>query len=177
MWDAVLTLYMTRPLTDCARGLKMENRRALSPADRFEIQELLFRFMRSFDEKDWDGMLSCLDETVDCDYSSFRGTPPTTLTRGDYADQRKAALSLLKTQHDLSNIAMMTSGDRIEVKCNFAIRRFHPDFDGSRDKSFHSYGQYQFMVVRLGESWKISSIKQFLLMSDGNPDLHGALQK
>jgi 3-phenylpropionate/cinnamic acid dioxygenase small subunit len=155
----------------------MEGEHAMTTEDRFAIQDLLFRFMWTFDEKDWDGMRSCLNETVDCDYSSFRGTPPTKITRGDYADQRKAALSLLKTQHDLSNIVMITRGDRIEVKCNYAIRRFHLDFDGSRDKSFHSYGQYQFMVVRLGESWKISSIKQFLLMSDGNPDLHGALQK
>lgn len=155
----------------------MDGEQPFTTEDRFTIQDLLFRFMRTFDEKDWDGMRTCLHETVDCDYSSFRGTPPTKLTRDDYVDQRKAALSLLTTQHDLSNIVMITRGDRIEVKCNYAIRRFHPDFDGSRDTFFHSYGQYQFMVVLLGEVWKISPIKQFLLMSEGNPDLHGGLRK
>jgi len=149
----------------------------LTTDDRFAIHDLLFRFMRTFDEKDGDGMRTCLDATVDCDYASFRGTPPTTITRDDYAEQRKAALALLKTQHDRSNITMITRGDRIEVKCNYAIRRFHPDFDGSRHTFFHSYGRYQFTVVRLGEVWTISAIKQVLLTSEGNPDLHGALRK
>jgi 3-phenylpropionate/cinnamic acid dioxygenase small subunit len=158
-------------------GSQMAGEITLTTEVRFAIQDLLFRFMRTFDEKDWDGMRTCLNATVDCDYSSFRGTPPTKLTSGDYTDQRKAALSLLKTQHDLANITMITSGDQIEVKCSYVIRRFHPDFDGSRDTFFHSYGQYRFMVVRLGEVWKISAIKQLLLMNEGNPDRHGGLQK
>ncbi|MGH7879121.1 MAG: nuclear transport factor 2 family protein [Candidatus Binataceae bacterium] len=149
----------------------------LSAEDRLEIQELLFRFMRSFDEKDWDGMRSCLSEAVDCDYSSFRGTPPGTLTRDEYVDQRKAALSLLKTQHNLSTISIVASAAQAEAACNYAILRFHPEFDGSRNRYLHSYGQYRFAIVRSGEAWSISSIEQILLMSEGNPDLHSGIRK
>jgi len=92
-----------------------------------------------------------------------------------YVDQRRDALSLLKTQHNLSNILIATFGAQVEARCNYAIVRFHPDFDGSRDKFFHSYGQYRFTAVRTGEAWSISSIKQFLLTSEGNPAFHGAL--
>jgi 3-phenylpropionate/cinnamic acid dioxygenase small subunit len=154
----------------------MDGQRALSAEDRLEIQDLLFGFMRSFDEKGWDEMRACLSETIDCDYSSFRGTPRTTLAREKYVDQRRDALSLLKTQHNLSNISIATFGAQIEARCNYAILRFHPEFDGSRDKFFHSYGQYRFTIVRTGEAWSISSIKQFLLTSEGNPALHGALK-
>ena len=38
---------------------------------RFAVLELLFRFMRTFDEKDWTGMETCLAPKVYCDYSSF----------------------------------------------------------------------------------------------------------
>jgi 3-phenylpropionate/cinnamic acid dioxygenase small subunit len=156
---------------------KVEGSAALSAEDRLEIQDLLFRFMRSFDEKDWDGMRSCLGETVDCDYSSFRGTPPSTITRDEYVDQRKATLLFLKTQHNLSNISIIAAATQAEARCNYAILRFHPEFDGSRDRYFHSYGQYRFTVVRSGGPWSISSILQILLMSEGNSNLHGALKK
>src|SRR5579862_2869428 len=122
----------------------MEGPRFLSAEDRFAIQDLLFRFMRSFDAKDWVGMQACLSEQVDCDYSSFRGGPPSKTTRSEYAKQREIALEHLRTQHDLSNIVLTPLGMMVEVRCNYAIRRFHPDFDGSREKFFHSYGQYRF---------------------------------
>jgi 3-phenylpropionate/cinnamic acid dioxygenase small subunit len=154
----------------------LDGAHTLTAEDRFEIQDLLFRFMRSFDEKSWDKMRACLSEAVDCDYSSFRGTPPSTLSRDTYVSQRREALSFLKTQHNLSNISITASGAGIEARCNYAILRFHQDFDGSPDEFFHSYGHYGFKIVRSGEAWSISSIKQVVLMNHGNPALHGGLK-
>lgn len=156
---------------------KIDGGGGLSAKDRLDIQDLLFGFMRSFDEKDWDGMRSCLTETVDCDYSNFRGTPPSTITRAEYVDQRKVSLLFLKTQHNLSNIAIIASATQAEATCNYTILRFHPEFDGSRERYFHSYGQYRFTVVRSEGQWSICSIVQILLMSEGNSNLHGALKK
>jgi 3-phenylpropionate/cinnamic acid dioxygenase small subunit len=153
----------------------VEDNSTLSVENRFEIQDLLFRFMRSFDEKDWFAMRACLGETIYSDYSSFRGVPPTTITRDEYTKLRSDALSLLKTQHNLWNISIMTSESEVRVMCNYTILRFHPDFDGSRDKFLHSYGRYHFLVGRIGENWSISSIKQLLLTSEGNSKLHEAL--
>jgi 3-phenylpropionate/cinnamic acid dioxygenase small subunit len=151
--------------------------RHLSIEDRVEIEELLFRFMASFDEKDWDAMRACLADTIDCDYSSFRGTPRATITREEYVEQRKTALSLLKTQHNLSNLSISATERNAEVRCNYAILRFHPDFDGAREKHFHSYGAYRFGVVGTLDGWRIASITQTLLMSDGNPSLHPGAAK
>jgi hypothetical protein len=133
--------------------------------------------MRTFDDKDCDSMRECLAETIHCDYSSFRGTPASEIAREDYVAQRRTALASLRTQHNLSNLSISASANEAEVQCNYAILRFHPDFDGSRDEYFHSYGQYRFKVVQTRAGWSISSITQLLLMNEGNPTLHGGLRK
>lgn len=142
---------------------------------RHEIQELLFRFMRSFDEKDWAAMKDCLADEIDCDYSSFRGTPPGRISRDQYVSQRRDALPTLKTQHNISNISLLSATDSIHVKCNFIILRFHPDFQGEKDQYFHSYGSYQFILSRKNRELKISAITQHLLTNEGNPKLHGGV--
>jgi 3-phenylpropionate/cinnamic acid dioxygenase small subunit len=154
----------------CARCL-------FSAEDRGEIEELLFRFMASLDRKDWDTMRASLAATIDCDYSSFRGTPRATITGEEYIEQRKTALTSLKTQHNLSNLSISATEPNAEVQCNYAILRFHADFDGSREKFFHSYGTYRFGVARTADGWRIASITQTLLISDGNPALHVGVAK
>ena len=144
---------------------------------RIEIQELLFRFMTSFDDKDWDAMRECLAESIHCEYSSFRGTVPGAIARDDYIGQRAIPLASLKTQHNLSNVSINGSEMYAEARCNYAILRFAADFDGTREKFFHSYGQYQFGVVKTHNQWRIISIRQSLLVSDGNPDLHAGARK
>ncbi|HEY5039986.1 MAG TPA: nuclear transport factor 2 family protein [bacterium] len=155
----------------------MAKNKTLSPEKYFGVQELVFRFMRTFDEKDWLGMKACLTKSVDCDYSSFRGTPPGRITKEKYVAQREKSLSTLKTLHNLSNLSMASIGKSIEVKCNYAILRFHPDFKGSRKHFFHSYGCYRFIAIREGRIWRISAIVQRLLMNDGNPALHGGTRR
>ncbi|MBS0351684.1 MAG: hypothetical protein JSR33_10970 [Proteobacteria bacterium] len=48
---------------------------------RHDIQEVLFRFMRSFDIKDWDMMTVCLDDRIYCDYSDLRHEPASWVLR------------------------------------------------------------------------------------------------
>ena len=145
---------------------------ALTTEVRSGVLELLFRFMRTFDEKDWAGMKACLTKMVYCNYSSFRGEPPAMIAREKYSAKRQASLSALITQHNLSNITMAPKGESIEVKCNYAILRFGPDSKSAKEDHFHSYGRYQFLLVRKGSIWHISSITQHLLRNDGNPKLH-----
>lgn len=143
---------------------------------QFEIQETLFRFMRAFDNKDWQDMHNCLDETIYCDYSTFRKEKPGEVTRDKFIALREKALADLKTQHNLTNLSFTLFEKRAEVLCNYAIYRFHPDFSGSQEHFFHSYGQYHFGLVRNDGDWRIATIVQTLLISDGNEKLHGALK-
>ena len=47
----------------------MDVRHSLFAEDRCEIEDLLFRFMRSFDDKDWEAMRARQAEAVDRDCS------------------------------------------------------------------------------------------------------------
>lgn len=141
-----------------------------------EIQETLFRFMRSFDTKDWNEMSDCLADEIYCDYFSFLGEEPATIKRNDYINKRKVVLGELKTQHNLTNLSIVYTNDVAEVNCNFIIYRFHREFSGSKDQFFHSYGTYLFKLKRDINHWKINSITQALLVNDGNPQLHEAMR-
>jgi hypothetical protein len=121
-------------------------------------------------------MRSYLTDPVDRDYASFRVTPPSPIPSHKYVVQGKQGLALLRTQHNLSEVLVTSSRTKVEAQCNYAILRFHPEFDGSRDQFFHSDGQYRFTTVRIGRLWRISSIEQRLTMSEGNPSRHGAVR-
>jgi hypothetical protein len=129
-------------------------------ADRAAVADVLLRFAASFDEKNWDGMRECLDDAVDCDYSSLRGV-----------GQRIAALATLVMQHDLTNLRVRIDGDTAAVQCNFVIRRFSSSAGGH--DFFHSYGRYLFSLIRREMGSRISGITQVVTRNHGNPAIHG----
>ena len=137
-----------------------------------EVSELICRFQRAFDRHDWDAMRACLDDDVFVDYSSFRGTEPSTIHADQFVELRKLALSELLLQHNHSNLALISnSDDRATATCNYQIYRFERE----GDRYFHSWGTYDFGIVRRPTGWKICSITQHLLKSEGDPSIHGAL--
>jgi 3-phenylpropionate/cinnamic acid dioxygenase small subunit len=146
-------------------------------AVQFEIQEVLFGFMRALDNKDWEKVLDYLLNSVYTDYSSFRPESPGFITKSDYVASRQQAHGELKIQHNLFNLLITPAQDLAEVICNYAIFRFHPQFNGAKKDFFHSYGNYKFELRRERDVWKIASIVQNLLVNDGNPELHGALRR
>jgi len=150
----------------------MRNAVGLLLADRFAIEELLFRFAASFDEKSWEAMRDCLDETLYVDYSGLREIKGL-VASGDYVAQRTAALEGLVMQHDLSNLRIQAEEDgKAVVLCNFTIRRFPAS---NVDDFFHSYGRYRFTVVQRPDGWRIAGIVQAITRNRGNPRLHAGL--
>ena len=137
-----------------------------------EVSELICRFQRAFDQHDWAAMRACLDAEVLIDYSSFRGTDPARVLADDYVELRRQALTDLLMQHNHSNLTLSSrSDDRASASCNYQIFRFERD----GDQHFHSWGTYDFGLVRRPAGWKICSITQHLLKSEGDPSIHGAL--
>ncbi|MGB0554906.1 MAG: nuclear transport factor 2 family protein [Alphaproteobacteria bacterium] len=143
-------------------------------ADRDALNDLLCRFFRSFDEKDWKAMRSCLADTVWTDYSSFRDVEPEEISGDRYVAQREAALSALDMQHNFLNLRAEIDDASARGWCNYIIHRFHPDFDGRNDAFFHSYGCYEFGFLQVDDEWRISAIRQILLRNHGNLEIHGA---
>ena len=144
-----------------------------------KIQEILFKFMRSFDDKDFALMQSCMCDEVYLDYSTFRKTPPGKQKSRQYCEERQKSLATLITQHNLFNIIMENDAVNLmaKVNCNFVIYRFTKSPSGSKEDFFHSYGQYEFELRFEEQNWKISSITQKILMNEGNPDIHKGILK
>jgi len=104
--------------------------------DWMEIYNLLCSFQQAFDDRNWDVMRECPADPVYTDYSCFRNTPAETLAAEDYIARRKGALAYLRTQHNFSNWQVEIDGDCARARCNYAIHRFHLDFQGEPDASF-----------------------------------------
>ena len=137
------------------------------------ISELISQFQRAFDQHDWSALRACLDDEIFVDYSSFRGSDASEVRAEDYVDLRKNALGDLVMQHNHSNLTLsVESPNRASASCNYQIYRFERD----TDRFFHSWGTYDFGLVRHPEGWKICAITQHLLRNEGEPSIHGALR-
>lgn len=137
-----------------------------------QVSALVCRFQRAFDQHDWTALRACLDDEINVDYSSFRGTAPARVPASEYVALRQKALDELVMQHNHTNLTLSTeSDDQASASCNYQIYRF--ERDGNRH--FHSWGTYEFGLVRRSDEWKIGSITQHLLKSEGDPSIHGAL--
>lgn len=136
------------------------------------VAELICRFQRAFDQHDWAALRNCLDDKVFTDYSSFRGTAPSTVQADEYVELRRQALSDLLMQHNHSNLVVTSQTDhRASASCNYQIYRFQRE----GDRHFHSWGTYEFGLVLRASGWKICAITQHLLKNEGDPSVHGAL--
>src|SRR4249919_2318310 len=122
------------------------------------INDLLTRFFQAFDDKNWPMMRDCLCDEVVTDYASFRGVPPSTISRNAYVEHRRTALESLDMQHNFFNlrVEMGTKEESAAARCNYLIHRYQSSPDAIVDDYFHSSGHYVFGCVRLDGAWKIS---------------------
>jgi hypothetical protein len=140
---------------------------------RQAVVDTVSRLCRAFDERDWIAMRFCLAETLATDYSRFRGTPPARLTAEEFVRLRQSGLAGLRTQHLCFNHLVTLEGERAHCRCDFIIHRWPEQADDVR--FFHTYGYYHYDLVGMAdELWRIESITQFAMRSEGSPELHGA---
>lgn len=134
---------------------------------------ILKKFAKSFDSKNWIGMEECLADVVFIDYSSFRKTKPSTISKFDYIELRKTGLENLNTFHDYFNYKMLYVNDnRSECNCDFVIKRFNKD----NSDFFHSYGEYKFELEKIDDEWRIVKIIQIVAKNEGKANIHGAFK-
>lgn len=134
------------------------------------ILTTIYQLCRAFDEQDWALMRACLAETIDTDYASLRGTLPTRISADEYIRLRQRSLEQLRTQHLCLTPIIATEGEQASCRCNFIIHRWPADHNDQR--FFHSYGYYEYRLIRVATAWQISSIKQVVLRNEGDATLH-----
>ena len=136
------------------------------------IISALQKFAHSFDNKDWKQMKTCLHNEIWIDYSSFRNTKPTFISRAKYIYQRKIGLKNLRTKHLLKNFRIQRNQGQVNCSCHFVIKRFK----GETNAYYHSYGAYNFNLTLFDGRWKITKIVQTISRNEGDESIHGAFK-
>ncbi|HZX15818.1 MAG TPA: nuclear transport factor 2 family protein [Pseudomonas sp.] len=151
--------------------------KAVSPNDFVAINDVLCRFFLSFDRRDWASMTNCLSSLVFIDYSSSGREKPSSMSGKDFVKRRENAVDNLAKHHSFSNLllAYEQNEDSVSARCNYLILRFgdSQSTDIGGENFFHSCGNYDFLLSRADDCWRISSITQHALQSWGNRNLHG----
>lgn len=117
-------------------------------SDKLEISDVLARYARAVDTKDWELWRSVFTADAHVDYSSAGAAVG---QRDDVADWLEQALSAVPmTQHFISNVEIDLDGDRATVRAMF----YNPmQLPGMADLSYCG-GYYHHDVVRTAEGWK-----------------------
>lgn len=136
-----------------------------------EIIDVLNRYARGVDQKDWDEVMTCLTDDVYTDYSSFRPNSAGMVSKEELVAERKRSLGELVLTTKFSNFVVDSTRLEALVTCNFEINRFTAD----RSRYFHSTGQFRFDLVNL-HGWKISGMTMMLKENEGDETIHGAFK-
>src|ERR1700722_5507258 len=116
--------------------------------EKLEIHELLARYARGVDTKDWELWKSVFTPDALVDYSSAGGPvgPPHEIAR--WLEQGLQVVPM--TQHFISNIEVDVQGDKAKVRAMF----YNPmQLPGMADMSFCG-GYYHHEMVRTDQGWK-----------------------
>lgn len=117
-------------------------------ADKLEIHELLARYARGVDSKDWDLYRSVFTEDAHIDYSSAGAAAG---SRDEVAAWLEAGFAHIPwSQHYITNIEIEVNGDEAEVRAMFYNPMQLPGVDGP---SFCG-GFYHHQMVRTSDGWK-----------------------
>jgi SnoaL-like domain len=117
-------------------------------SDKIEIQELLARYARGVDSKDWDLWRSVFTPAALVDYSSA-GIPAG--PRDQIAAMLEQGLAVVPmTQHFISNIEVDLDGDHAKVRAMF----YNPmQLPGMTEMSSCG-GYYHHDMVRTADGWR-----------------------
>ena len=126
----------------------MDARIARIALDKIEIQELMARYCRACDSKDWKLLRTLFTDDAHLDYSSVNGAAG---TREEVCDWLEQGLSTVPwTMHYVTNIEIDLDGDRAKVHVMF----YNPMLLPGMDEMSYCGGYYHHDVVRTREGWK-----------------------
>jgi hypothetical protein len=130
----------------------------------------VIRCARSLDTQDWALCRSCFSDEIEQDYSDFRGEPASTINADEFVALRRA-LAGIKTQHLSTYHAVTVEDDSAVCISGMVVFRYRPD--GISAREFDTHGYYTHTLMRRPDGWKITRVKQTVLWSKGNPQVHG----
>jgi 3-phenylpropionate/cinnamic acid dioxygenase small subunit len=134
-------------------------------SDRIEIDDLLTRYAKAIDSKDYELLDTCFIPDADVDYVSSGGIA------GKYPEVRawleKALAIFPVTVHSLSNSEIELDGDRARGRTLVTNPMLTRDGEGNQS-IFTVYAYYEDDLVRTGEGWRIARRFEQQVLLDGN---------
>jgi len=137
-------------------------------SDRIEIQDLLVRYTRAIDGKDWKLLDTCFTPDAHVDYTSSGGV------QGAYPEVRawlEKALALFPvTVHALSNSHVELDGDRARSR-TLVTNPMAMDRGQGVQYAFTVHAAYNDDLVRTPQGWRIARrVEETLLMEGALPE-------
>lgn len=137
-----------------------------------ELHALVARFANSFDLKEWNCLADCLSPSLYTDYRELRGTEPATMSREEFVESRREALQALQTHHLAGNVEIDISGSSAQLKVSMLICR-----RAQSGESLTTHCLYFLGAELRPEGWRFKSIRQKVLISDGDTRIHKGIVK
>ena len=140
-----------------------------STADREQIVDLVVRYGRACDTKDWKLLESCFAPDSVVRYSQFG--PPFTGHK-ELEDYLRMALDALDgTQHLFTNYAIETDGDRGHFRVSLHAQ--HVKRSVQNETWCAVGGTYEIDVARVDGGWKMTGMQFEPIWMSGNPEVLG----
>ena len=134
-------------------------------SDRIEINDLLIRYTKAIDQKDWKLLDTVFTPDAEVDYVSSGGI------KGSYAEARawleKALAIFPVTVHYVTNSEVTLQGDRAASRT--AV--YNPMFFKNKDESLHHFAVGAFYVdelVRTKAGWRIAKRREEQAFLEGS---------
>jgi ketosteroid isomerase-like protein len=133
-------------------------------ADRMEIERLLYRYCRSADLNDPEGLAACFTE--DC--LAFYAPGPPSVGSAERRLQAEHDLPLFAaTSHNLSGIIIDFETPN-RARAQSALYAWHRPREGGQD--LHLWARYHDVVVRAPAGWLIAERRLLLVGEQGFPE-------
>jgi SnoaL-like domain len=143
--------------------------------ERSKIIDVVVGIANAMDDKNWQKLRKYLVDKINIDYSEFRGEPPQRITAEAYVQQRVEGLTGLKTLHISSNHEVVVVKDYAQCRSAYRIYRFDPAREQGQNQ-LDTAGNYDHQLIQVEGEWRVTAIKQTVVMMSGNRRVHGGLR-
>jgi hypothetical protein len=142
--------------------------------ERSKIIDVIVGIANAMDDKNWQKIRKYLANEISIDYSEFRGEAPQRITAETYVQQRVEGLAGLKTLHISTNHEVVVNKEYAQCRSAYRIYRFDPACEMGQDR-LDSAGSYDHQLIQVEGEWRVTAIRQTVVMMSGNRKVHRGL--
>ena len=138
--------------------------------ERQAVLDVITRLFVSTDERDWKAVESCFARQTRFDMSSMGAGPEAVVPARQVVDSWETGLKPLQAiHHQTGNHRVEIRGDRATAFCYGIAYHYLPNPTGRDTRTF--VGTYDFELVKLEGTWRITAMRFNLKFREGNASL------